>query len=97
MIHLILHFLVPLIFAFLFYREQFVKSWLVITSGILIDIDHLLATPIFVADRCSIDFHLLHTYPAIGLYFFLLFFKKTRLIAIGLVIHIILDAIDCLI
>jgi len=46
--------------------------------------------------RCSIDFHPLHSYLAIGLYFSLLVPSKTRLIGIGLCIHIIADGFDCL-
>ena len=37
----------------------------------LIDLDHLLATPIFDPARCSIGFHPLHSYYAIGVYFIL--------------------------
>ncbi len=61
----------------------------------LIDLDHLLATPIFSADRCSIGFHPLHSYYAIAFYVALLAIKNTRLIGIGLVLHIISDGVDC--
>lgn len=61
----------------------------------LIDLDHLLATPIFEANRCSINFHPLHTYYAMVVYMVLLFFMKTRLLGIGLATHIIADAVDC--
>jgi hypothetical protein len=64
-------------------------------STILIDLDHLLATPIFQPNRCSINFHPLHTYYAMVVYVVMLFFKKTRLIGIGLAIHILADAVDC--
>jgi hypothetical protein len=63
-----------------------------------VDIDHLLATPIFMADRCSIGFHPLHTYYAIGVYVIMLFFKKPyNKIAIGLLFHMITDFIDCIV
>lgn len=62
----------------------------------LIDLDHLFATPIFDPDRCSINFHPLHTYWAMGIYVALLFFRKTRIVAVGLVFHLITDYIDCL-
>lgn len=64
--------------------------------GMLIDLDHLLANPIFDSNRCSINFHPLHSYYALVLYVLLLFPKKTRLIGLGLVIHIIADQSDCL-
>lgn len=63
--------------------------------GMLIDLDHLLATPIFSPNRCSINFHPLHSYYAIAIYFILLISKKTRLIGLGLVIHILADTVDC--
>lgn len=63
----------------------------------LVDLDHLLATPIFSPNRCSINFHPLHTYYAIGVYVIMLFFKKPyRWIAIGLLMHMVTDGIDCL-
>ncbi len=61
----------------------------------LIDLDHLLANPIFDSNRCSINFHLLHSYYAIIIYVLLLLPKKTRLIGLGLCIHIIADFADC--
>ncbi len=61
----------------------------------LVDLDHLLATPIFVENRCSINFHPLHSYIAIGVYLFGLLFKKTRIIAVALLFHMLTDLIDC--
>ncbi|MNR41653.1 hypothetical protein D3C85_1600670 [compost metagenome] len=61
----------------------------------VVDLDHLLAVPIYDPNRCSVGFHPLHSYYAIGVYVILLFFPKTRLVGIGLVIHMILDYIDC--
>lgn len=61
----------------------------------LVDADHLLANPIFAENRCSINFHPLHTYYAICIYFIGLFFKKTRLLAIALLFHMLTDFIDC--
>ena len=64
-------------------------------AGMLIDIDHLLATPIYDPQRCSVGFHPLHTVFPIILYVALTSFKKTRLLGLGLVIHIALDSMDC--
>lgn len=63
--------------------------------GLLIDVDHLLADPIYAPDRCSIGFHPLHTTIPIVLYSLLLIHPKTRLAGIGLYIHILLDISDC--
>ena len=47
-----------------FVADQFIRaSWL----GWLIDLDHLLADPVYAPDRCSIGFHPLHTAPAVVL------------------------------
>jgi len=62
----------------------------------LVDLDHLLATPIFDPNRCSIGFHLLHSYIAIPVYFGMCLFPKTRIIGIGLTLHMLTDYIDCL-
>jgi len=55
-----------------------------------------LANPIFDPNRCSINFHPLHSYLAIGIYILGTFFKPTRIIAIGLLLHMIADGVDCL-
>jgi hypothetical protein len=95
MFHIFLHFLVPAIVAVIFYRKTLLKAWLVMMATMVVDLDHLLAVPIYDPNRCSIGFHPLHSYYAIGVYVILLFFPKTRLVGIGLVIHMILDYIDC--
>jgi len=64
-------------------------------ATMLVDLDHLLAVPIFSVNRCSIGYHPLHSYWAILFYIFLLPFKKTRIIAIGLLFHMLTDYIDC--
>lgn len=66
-------------------------------SSNLIDIDHLLATPIFDASRCSINFHLLHSWYMFPIYFVGLYFKKFTFLFIGIFMHLILDFVDCLI
>lgn len=64
-------------------------------ATMLIDLDHLLATPIFDPGRCSINFHPLHAYWAMAGYVVLYFFRKTRIIAMGLLFHMLTDYIDC--
>ncbi|SIT77265.1 DUF6122 family protein [Pontibacter indicus] len=94
-IHIILHMLVPILVAALFYREQLRFASLMMLAGWLIDFDHLLVTPIIDQDRCSIGFHLLHRYWLVPIYTILALIPKTRLIGLGLLIHIVLDWIDC--
>ena len=63
----------------------------------LVDLDHLFADPIFQANRCSINFHFLHTYYAMFVYVALLFFRKPfNIIGIGLLFHMLTDFIDCM-
>lgn len=95
MLHIILHFIVPGIAAILFFRDKWWHSWLIMGLAIIIDLDHLLATPIFDPNRCSIGFHLLHSYIAIGVYLGLCLYRKTRILGAGLMIHIILDFSEC--
>lgn len=64
----------------------------------LVDLDHLFAEPIFQANRCSINFHPLHTYYAVIAYTLLLFFRKPfNIIGLGLLLHMATDLADCLI
>ena len=94
-LHYGLHFGLPLLVAFVFFKDYWLKAFAIMILGMLIDLDHLLANPIFDSNRCSINFHPLHTYYAIALYFILLIPKKTRLFGIGLIAHIIADTVDC--
>ena len=95
-VHYGIHFIVPVVIAFVFFKERKMAVALLLLSGILIDIDHLWANPIFDLNRCSIGFHPLHSYWAITAYAILPFFKKTRLIGLALLLHIFADMMDCL-
>ncbi len=95
LIHYGIHLLVPIAIALLFYKKNRYGAMLILLAGILIDVDHLLADPIFDPERCSIDFHPLHGYWAIGVYFALLLHQKTRIVGIALLIHILADLVDC--
>ena len=61
-----------------------------------VDLDHLWADPIYDPNRCSIGLHPLHTFPAILVYCALLAVPRARLVAWGLLIHMALDASDCM-
>jgi hypothetical protein len=95
-VHYGLHFLVPGLIAWVFFRAQWKRVWLIMLATMAVDLDHLLADPIFDPGRCSINFHPLHTYPAIGVYVLLLLPKKTRIVAIALLLHMFADWQDCL-
>lgn len=87
---------------------------MILIATMIVDLDHLLADPIYDPNRCSIGFHPLHTLPMIGIYilFFILplFFGRNKkngqlttnarilhLSSLGLLIHMALDWIDCLV
>lgn len=95
-VHYFLHLGFPGIIAWLFFRPRWLRAWLVMLSTMLVDADHLLATPLFDPCRCSIGFHPLHSFPAIAFYVLLLFYRKVRIVSIGLLLHMATDGIDCL-
>ena len=95
MFHIALHFAVPALVAAMFFRDRWTYAFLIMACTMLVDLDHLLASPIYDPARCSIGFHPLHRLEFVLLYLILCFIPKTRLIGIGLTIHMCLDAIDC--
>jgi hypothetical protein len=114
MIHIALHFIVPLLVALAFYHSRWRNATVIMIATMIVDVDHLLADPIYDPNRCSIDFHPLHTTPAIVIYGTLFVLplivgrendsKSLRptarilhLVGLGLLIHMALDWIDCMI
>ena len=95
MLHIVLHFAVPAIVALKFFSQRWQVAYLVMMATMLVDLDHLFADPIYDASRCSIGFHPLHQPWFIALYLVLCFFPKIRLIGLGLMIHMLLDSLDC--
>ena len=94
-LHYGLHFSLPLLVALLFYRSNWKKAFLIMIAMMVVDVDHLFADPIFDPDRCSVGFHFLHSYWAIGVYFICTFMKPLRLFALGLLVHMVADFVDC--
>mgnify|MGYP001188622583 CR=1 FL=1 len=95
-LHYSLHFLFPGVVAWVFYQTQWKKVWLILVATMLVDLDHLLVRPIFDPNRCGIGFHVLHSEYAIAAYVLLFLIPKTRLIGLGLLLHMTTDSIDCL-
>lgn len=93
--HLLLHVAVPGLVAVIAYRQRWLRAWSIMVSTMLVDLDHLLADPIYDPGRCGIGFHPLHSYPAIAGYAVLSLVPRARLIAVGLLLHMALDALDC--
>ncbi len=65
-------------------------------ATMLVDVDHILANPIYDSLRCSIGFHPLHQPILFPLYFVACWIRRVRYVGIGLIIHMVLDAADCL-
>lgn len=95
LLHYGLHFLFPGLLAWVFYRQRWLKVWGVLVLTMLVDLDHLLSTPVFMENRCSVGFHLLHSYPAIVVYACCLLVPRLRIVAIGLLLHMATDYQDC--
>jgi hypothetical protein len=95
-IHILLHFLIPGAIARIAFRRRWEIAWLVMTITLVVDLDHMLAIPAYDPNRCSLGFHPLHSAPAIGIYAATVFIPKLRLIAIGLLVHMLLDWSDCI-
>jgi len=111
-IHIVLHFIVPVLVALVFFRGSWRNAAFIMIATMIVDLDHLLADPIYDPNRCSIGFHPLHTLPAIAVYVALcvlpLVVRRNKdgqsmhstrrvlnLIGLGLLIHMALDWIDC--
>jgi hypothetical protein len=96
-IHYGLHFAGPFLIAWVFWKQHWLQAGLIMLAANLIDLDHLLAEPIFDPSRCSINFHPLHTSWAAGFYALLLAAPswKWRAIGLGCLWHLATDSIDC--
>lgn len=112
MIHLALHVLVPLAVAGAFYRPDWLGAGAILLATMAVDVDHLLADPVYDPARCSIGFHPLHTAPAIAAWVGLFLapavarrrrdglgggWRVAHLVGLGLLLHMALDGIDCLV
>ncbi|MFQ5470768.1 MAG: DUF6122 family protein [Gammaproteobacteria bacterium] len=95
MFHVALHFIVPALVAWFGFIQQWRLAFFIMAATIVVDLDHLLAQPIYDPNRCSIGFHPLHGFLPISTYLLVCFLPKLRMIGIGLIIHMGLDSIDC--
>lgn len=95
LLHALLHVAVPGAVARIAWRETWLRAWAVMVAMNLVDLDHLLADPLFDPNRCSIGFHPLHSWPAQVVWVGLAIHPRTRLVGVGALLHMALDAIDC--
>jgi len=95
-IHISLHFLIPAAIAWFAFPRRWRIAWLIMTLTLVVDLDHMLTIPIYDPNRCSLGYHPLHSAAAIGVYTATLLIPKLRLMAIGLLVHMLLDWSDCI-
>jgi len=95
-LHALLHLLLPGAVARLAFPGSWLRAWGIMLATLVVDADHLLATPVYDPDRCSIGFHPLHSVPVLPLYVAMAVFPRTRVAGVGLVLHMLLDAVACL-
>jgi len=82
----------------MFWKENWWKAGLIMVATMAIDLDHLLADPVFDPGRCSIGYHPLHTLWA-GIVFggiLVVPFWPLRAAAVGGLWHLCTDFVDCL-
>lgn len=95
-LHYFLHLLFPGWMAYWLAPKNWLRTYGLLLATMLVDLDHLLANPVFQADRCSIGFHPLHTAPAMFAYGSMLLYKGPwRILGLGLLFHMLTDWIDC--
>lgn len=94
-LHALLHVAVPGLAARIGWPEKWWKAWLILTLTNAVDLDHLLADPLFDPNRCSIGFHPLHSWAIQPIWLALAIWPRTRMFGVGVLIHMGLDAIDC--
>ena len=89
------HFILPAIVVGVFFRRDWKLVYLIMVSTMLVDIDHLMANPVYDPGRCSIGLHPLNGFLTIARDVWASFILKIRYAGIGLVIHMALDSLDC--
>lgn len=105
MLHIALHFILPLVVALAVWRPQWWRNYLWMLGAFIIDLDHLLADPIYDPERCSIGFHPLHSTYAVVFYLVVLVSSwfwpsiswrhRAQVLLLGIGLHLFLDALDC--
>lgn len=98
-IHYTLHLVAPAVFALFFGKKRWRKAYMVMLATMAIDLDHLVATPIFDPNRMSVGFHPLHSWWLLAVYATMCWLPYSkwgwpwwlRAIGLGLTFHIFTD------
>ena len=94
--HLAGHTILPIAISYAGYGSLWKSSAKIMIASNLVDVDHLLAKPIYNPNRCSIESHPLHSLPMIGLYSAMLLNEETQEWGVGLLTHMAVDYVDCI-
>ncbi len=96
-IHYGCHLVVPFLFAWAFWKAKWKRAGLIMLATTLIDLDHLLADPMFDPNRCSLGLHPLHTIWAGVVYAGMLVIPswRWRAVGVGCLWHLVTDGVDC--
>ena len=80
-------------------KKSILYLFLSVIGSNVIDIDHLLANPIYDPNRCGINYHPLHSWYMMPVWIIGLLFKNKfiRYFCLGVLLHLGLDWIDCLV
>lgn len=95
-VHGVMHVVVPGLVARWGWPKRWKSVWVAMLLTNLVDLDHLYADPMYDPNRCSLGFHPLHSLVAMFVYLVMTAIPKTRIVGVGLVIHMVLDGIDCI-
>ncbi|NQU49698.1 MAG: hypothetical protein HQ519_13690 [Planctomycetes bacterium] len=97
-LHYSFHLLLPFLVARLVWKKKWRQAGLLMVATILIDLDHLMAEPIFDPNRCGLGFHPLHTIWAAAVYGAMLLIPswKWRAVGVGCLLHLATDGLDCM-
>ena len=111
MLHIFFHFSLPALLALAGFIgvdrklgcQRFAQYYLLMIATMAVDIDHLVAQPIYAPLRCSLGFHPLHQTEFIIIYALLSLLvlqprQNLRFIGwagVGLSLHMLLDGLDC--
>ena len=97
LIHILASILLVFVIHFFDRKTDIKRIFILVISSNLIDWDHLLANPIYDPNRCSINFHPLHSWYMFPIYFLGSLWKNYRYLFFGVILHLVLDGIDCLV
>ncbi|HHP7234851.1 MAG TPA: DUF6122 family protein [Desulfobacterales bacterium] len=95
-VHILLHLIVPGVVARAFFPARWKFAWMIMVLTLVVDLDHLMADPIYDPNRCSLGYHPLHSLPAIVIYGLAAALPVLRIAAVGLLLHMGLDGVDCI-